>query len=142
MKISTFLKAVAIGFITISIFSATTYAQYCIPAPDTWMFFRGLPICIFYGRTSMSINDPTLTCSTVSSPFGGYEDRTAETCAVVSPSTVNCNITSNTASTYSSYTTFSPTSGGGSTSTVQAENRELPNLGRLGQQRCFWKRSE
>ena len=124
MKISTFLKAVAIGFITISIFSATTYAQYCTPAPTLGCFSGDYPSAFSMTGTSMSINDPTLTCSTVSSPFGGYEDRTAETCAVVSPSTVNCNITSNTASTYSSYTTFSPTSGGGSTSTVHGPRTE------------------
>src|SRR6202012_1376851 len=67
--------------------------------------------------TSTSINDPSLSCTpSGSSGVGGYEDRTSETCTVVSPSVVNCTITSNTSSTSGGYTTTSyggtsPTSG-------------------------------
>lgn len=108
------LRTVVSLIIIICVFSVSAHAQYCTPAPIIGCITGDYPSAFSMTGTSISINDPSLTCTGT-----GYEDRTAtDTCAVVSPSTVNCSITSNTASTYVGYTTFSPTPSGYASSPV------------------------
>ncbi len=112
-----------------SCFQQVYLAQYCTPAPLFGCLTGDYPSAFSMTGTSMSINDPSLTCSTGSGGFGGYEDRTAETCAVASPSTVNCSISSNIASTSVGYSTSSPTpSGFASTPTYHAPIHESCEL--------------
>ena len=89
-------------FLFISLISVSAYSQYCTPASSLGCLTGDYPNQFSMTGTSLSINDPSLTCT------GSYQDRTAtDTCEVVSPSpTVNCTITSNLSSTYSTYTTF------------------------------------
>ena len=104
--ISTFLhKNSALFCLAILLlFSTTVNAQYCTPAPSFGCFTGDYPTQFAMTGTTSSINDPSLTCSGggSSSLFGGYQDRTAETCAVASPSVVNGTITGNAASSSSS----------------------------------------
>jgi hypothetical protein len=108
--------------IVILISAFNVNAQYCTPAPSFGCLTGDYPSQFSMTGTSSSINDPVLTCSpSGSSGFGGYEDRTAETCAVASPSVVNCSIMSNIAS----HTGYTTTSSGGTTPTSTNENCQI-----------------
>ena len=94
-------------FFILLLMAAKANAQYCTPAPSLGCFTGDYPVQFALVGTTSSINDPSLSCSGggSSSLFGGYQDRTAETCAVASPSVVSGTITGNVASSSSSSST-------------------------------------
>jgi len=101
-------SGVAICIAILFLFSGKANAQYCIPAPSLGCTNGDYPTQFSLTGTTLSINDPSLTCvatgTTISTYYGGtyyipgvggYQDLTAETCAVVSPSVDNGTITAN-----------------------------------------------
>ena len=98
-----FLRTIStiLCFTALLLVARTANAQYCIPAPTMGCTTGDYPGQFALTGTTSSINDPSLTCtggiisstSSFSYSYGGYQDLTAETCAVVSPSVDNGTIT-------------------------------------------------
>ena len=119
-------------FAILLLFSGRANAQYCIPAPFSGCSNGDYPTQFALTGTTLSINDPSLTCVATGTTMytyyggtyysfgvGGYQDLTAETCAVVSPSVDNGTITAN------PYGYFSSTYYGSFTYTSAVENMQI-----------------
>jgi len=101
MKQNFLQKVKTLSLVTCLLAPATNLtAQYCIPAPLYGCITGDYPSSFMLVGTTSSINDPSMSCGMSGGMplFGGYDDRTAETCAVASPGTYVATITSASAS--------------------------------------------
>ena len=108
-KFFSFILSIAVFFG----FSNYANAQYCTPVPSLGCSTGDYPTQFSLIGTTSSINNPSLTCVTGGSGYGGYQDLTADTCAVVSPGVYSGTVTANLSGTGS----FSSYYGGTSTDT-------------------------